>query len=42
MVAGEVGLEVSRLISFGPTGRGGEGAEGVMQLGFSLLLMAQF
>jgi hypothetical protein len=42
MVAREVGKEVSRLISFGPAGRGGEGVEGVMQLGFSLVLMAQF
>jgi hypothetical protein len=42
MVAGEVGMGVSCLISFGLTGRGGEGAGGVMQLGFSLLLMAQY
>jgi hypothetical protein len=42
MVAGEVDTEVSRLISFGPTGRGGEGVEGVMQLGFSIVLTAQF
>jgi hypothetical protein len=42
MVAGEVGMEVSCWLSFGLTGRGGEGVEGVMQLGFSLVLTAQF
>jgi hypothetical protein len=42
MVAGEAGTEVSCWISFGLTGRGGEGVEGVMQLGFSIVLTAQF